>query len=609
MNDPRAQSSLPQPANNDPGALIVAYLDDRLDAQGAERLSDMLVADAQVRDLFVATCMQARIISSRLGPELEAHAAPRMADHFESMTILREVLELEEQANRRREEALAEQRAQQQAQAFERRQNLSFLTQPSQELTPVRHYVIPRWTIYSTAAAIAAMLLLLVLPALKPTDPPSPRPEPQPEPVARAPVTPLPPTLAKISGSFDVQWANDSATPTSAGNLIAADYHLLNGCVRLEMANGGKVIVQAPSRFRLDSGQKLSLTSGRLVGRCSTTGHELVVQTPSATIVDIGTEFGVAVDNQGVSEVHVFDGIVEITPHTNIHVAPQRITRGQARQIDETGEHITAIEHHELAFVRNEEFQANIEASRGSAYHRWLKHQYELRRDPSLVVYYAMHPAYMYGDMLMNLGSAGPSANAAVIKTQWLPGRFENTQTMAFIDPDAMLLANVPGKSNQLTIAAWVKINQISYPHSGIVMSEGWLGDIPGFVHFGVESHGFIDMSVTGPQRSAYKIRSDTELVNAQHLGRWLHLAVVYDNDNGQYRVYRDGEKVLEHNLEPHFPTQFGLVQIGNWTAQALGWGGPNRVLNGNMDELCIFYRALSDNEVLQLYRAGVPPS
>lgn len=605
MNDPHLSMDVPQPSGDDVGTLIVAYLDDRLDDAGAQRLSEILVADAEARRLYVATCMQARVIASRLGPELEAKAAPRMADHDESMTILREVLELEEQAHLRRQEALAEQRAQEEAEAIERRKSLSVLLGQVESVPPVRHYVIPRWAVYGAAAAVAAMLLMLVLPWLSPADTPAPTPAPQP--IVRN-VEPAPDVLAQLNDSFDLRWAADSALPTNTGDLVAGEYHLERGCVRLEMVGGGDIIVQAPARFRIDSDQQVTLWSGRLVGHCPTLGRELIVQTPGATVVDIGTEFGVLVDQHGASQVHVFDGIVEITPSSRAaNSTPQRITRGQARHIDESGEHIAPIEHHELAFMRGDEFRANVEANRGSAYHRWVRYQYELRRDPTLVVYYAMDPAHMQGDTLLNLGSAGDVANATVVAAQWQPGRFDNAQTLAFIDDQMMLSADIPGNPNQVTIATWVKLNKISYPHSGIIMSEDWLGDTPGYVHFGVKFDGLIEMSVTGVDQYALPIRSDTALVTPEHLGRWVHLVVVYDNERNLFRIYRNGEKVMEQRIDAHYAAAFGRVQIGNWTANALGWPEANRVLNGCMDELCIFYRAVTDDEVKRMYEAGVP--
>src|SRR5690606_18619733 len=143
---------------------------------------------------------------------------------------------------------------------------------------------------------------------------------------------------------------------------------------------------------------------------------ELIVHTPGATVVDIGTEFGVAVSDEGQTEVHVFEGSVDLSARSSQEAmrSPRRLTAGHARQVDRRGTRIDTIDHRELAFVRDTEFDANIKAAQGSAYHRWLALQYKLRRDPSLVAYYIMDPAYTAGNAIVNLAPTGSATDAIV---------------------------------------------------------------------------------------------------------------------------------------------------------------------------------------------------
>ena len=54
----------------------------------------------------------------------------------------------------------------------------------------------------------------------------------------------------------------------------------------------------------------------RLRPRCRTRTAGFTVNTPSARVVDLGTEFAVAVEKTGQSEIHVFVGSVTVQPQS-----------------------------------------------------------------------------------------------------------------------------------------------------------------------------------------------------------------------------------------------------------------------------------------------------
>jgi hypothetical protein len=70
--------------------------------------------------------------------------------------------------------------------------------------------------------------------------------------------------------------------------------------------------------------------------------HGFAVQTPSARVVDLGTEFGVVVDAAGASETHVLRGTVECTPTQGGN--PTRLAAGQAARVDADGGVVSEIQ-------------------------------------------------------------------------------------------------------------------------------------------------------------------------------------------------------------------------------------------------------------------------
>lgn len=71
--------------------------------------------------------------------------------------------------------------------------------------------------------------------------------------------------------------------------------------------------------------------------------------------------------------------------------------------------------------------------------------------------------------------------------------------------------------------------------------------------------------------------------------GSWVHVAMVYDGDAGELRLYQDGN---------HKNTTSVSLDIGSGNLIIGGGNGSNTDFHGRIDDLAIFTRALSDEEV-----------
>ena len=99
---------------------------------------------------------------------------------------------------------------------------------------------------------------------------------------------------------------------TTGDYLEPGEYELAHGMVQYSSANEVEVLVEAPARFRLDSPMLMALHEGRLSANVPPQGIGFTVETPGSDVVDHGTEFGVEVDSKSQSEIHVFEGAVEV---------------------------------------------------------------------------------------------------------------------------------------------------------------------------------------------------------------------------------------------------------------------------------------------------------
>lgn len=109
------------------------------------------------------------------------------------------------------------------------------------------------------------------------------------------------------------------------------------GMVQLEFVGGAQVILNGPSEFEVLGTTSARLVAGSLTGR-SEKGN-FTLHTPKAEVVDIGTEFGVAVANAIGTNVAVFEGEVHVksTDKVGSESSEYRLTEGMALKIGEDG--------------------------------------------------------------------------------------------------------------------------------------------------------------------------------------------------------------------------------------------------------------------------------
>ena len=95
------------------------------------------------------------------------------------------------------------------------------------------------------------------------------------------------------------------------------------------------MLLQGPAELVLVSGSEARLVHGKLTARVPAAARGFTILSPQGKIVDLGTEFGLSVDEEGETTVRVFDGLVAAFP---IDFGPQNravtIAQDQTARID-----------------------------------------------------------------------------------------------------------------------------------------------------------------------------------------------------------------------------------------------------------------------------------
>jgi hypothetical protein len=189
------------------------------------------------------------------------------------------------------------------------------------------------------AAAILLVLglALVYLPSmLKSQAPVAINPKPQ---LPASASVPLPPPLhlvATIQYSSNPEW---DSPPAHDGGFAAGDaLKLHRGALQLNFSNGGRLVVEGPADLQFISDTEIHLNSGRIAANYP--GGGLVVQCPTGSVKDLGTEFGVAVDpKNGHSDVEVFEGTVSAALSVAAATQPSQPQLIKAGQAVVLGEH------------------------------------------------------------------------------------------------------------------------------------------------------------------------------------------------------------------------------------------------------------------------------
>ncbi|HML74130.1 MAG TPA: FecR family protein [Anaerohalosphaeraceae bacterium] len=166
-------------------------------------------------------------------------------------------------------------------------------------------------------------------------------------------LSPIFTNVATVKDCINVEFVNNHLFTTGSRLPNHRDfYRLKNGIIEIEFDDGAIVTIEAPAEFRLDSRNRIFLNSGRLYAKVPIEAIGFIVGTPNSKVVDLGTQFGVNVDDNGTSDVHVFEGKTSLSASRNGKAQNSQIlTVGEAKRID-TELRIQDIPFEEKKFVR-----------------------------------------------------------------------------------------------------------------------------------------------------------------------------------------------------------------------------------------------------------------
>lgn len=118
--------------------------------------------------------------------------------------------------------------------------------------------------------------------------------------------------IAEVVEIRGARWES-STLPTEPGSRLGKGrWRLAEGLATIRFGRGAEVTLEGPAELELLGEQRCRLHRGSLVAHVPEHARGFSVLTPSVTLIDHGTDFGISTDESGHANVQVMRGEVEL---------------------------------------------------------------------------------------------------------------------------------------------------------------------------------------------------------------------------------------------------------------------------------------------------------
>lgn len=402
--------------------------------------------------------------------------------------------------------------------------------------------------------------------------------------------------VAGLKGAATRNWTVGQTIPPGSMSWDA-------GLLQLEFYGGATVVAEGPAKIEILDESRIVCRLGRLRAHVPEPARGFAVLAPSFELVDLGTEFGLNVLDNGGAEVHVFDGKVELyDAESNRSQATRRqLNAGDALKLDRNGTSKPTAAR-ESDFVTPGRLSTMTDVRRQEQLRDWQAFRDALHEDPRVVAYFPFDKSDVEDRLLSGDGTDGRMIQGAIVGCEWSKGRWPGKTSLQFKRPGDRVRVAIPGEFESLTYSTWVRVDGLDRIRNSLLLTDGF--DKNG-IHWQIRKDGSLTLGMRYANQRAHNYHT-RPIFNLFRLGQWVHLATVYDTDRTRVTHYVNGEPVERQRLKRFADgvLKIGDATIGNWSGRG---ASDVRNFNGCMDELIVFGEALDDQEINRIYEVGRP--
>ncbi len=393
--------------------------------------------------------------------------------------------------------------------------------------------------------------------------------------------------VAKVVNSYNAEWESPLRQTNNEIVLQEKSYHLKKGYAEIEFYDGAKVILEGPVEIELSSANGAFLKQGKLSASVPSGVEGFTIYTPSADMVDLGTEFRVQVGTDGSSDLYVASGLVSlITQHGDAHA----VHTGDAKSVSADGRLVKSIDFNSQKFITTFSqlehenlrhpcaYEKIISSTRPEYHCRFESNQsddLDMKRQIELIE----HGPEICDDQ-RNVAATFKEGNYALMEEVW-EGESEFSSSVLF----------------------WLRIDNIVNGHTFMSFSSA---TSPGayesamILSYTETKVLLLDFICHSPERENREQGFTGKTILEK--GRWYHVAITV-NQSEKVKLYLDGQ------IENSWKANDGTTILDSWKNLYLNNNGELVLIDDvdvnsaiSYDELLIYDRMLRDDEIQKIY-------
>ena len=216
-------------------------------------------------------------------------------------------------------------------------------------------------------------------------------------------------------------------TGLSTGEILKPGaLRIPGGLARIEFFSGAIVLLEGGAELEIVSAWKANFGKDKIRVSVPPPAEGFRISTPGMELIDIGTEFAVSSDDNGATEVHVFEGEVEAYPEGKPMTL---LTEGKSLRSD--GVSISPAR--PADFVNASQLDEMASSTNRNRFQEWKTFSENFRNDPRLIAYYTFEETGGWSRAVENLAASdGKRRSGAAVGAKRTKGRWPSKGALEF---------------------------------------------------------------------------------------------------------------------------------------------------------------------------------
>jgi len=352
------------------------------------------------------------------------------------------------------------------------------------------------------------------------------------------------------------------------------------------------------------------LKSGRINAHVPPQARGFKVRTVQFDVVDRGTDFGLTVSatDSGASkaEVHVFEGLVELTESVG-KSETRSLNTGEAVRIERNA--TVAIPSDRSAFLLETELIEREAADQQVRLNEWRAASRSLRTDPAIVLHYSLEegPVAPGRRAAPQFDAAGKddssrrssTTNGSIVGCEWVAGRWNTKLALQFRRESDRVRFTVEKPLQQVTLLGWVRVDALPHGMNSLMSADD---ERVGSLLWELTSSGRLRLEIgrdLGRRKLDWEAFNSEPIVTPDRFGQWLLLATTFDGST--IRHFVNGKPCGSGASFRPPALHIGTAELANWRGRVL------RHFVGAWDEFAILSRVMPEAEQRDYFERGQP--